>query len=284
MKKLMNESPATTPSPRPRGEGGRRPGEGRHSRFALAIAVLLLAAGSAHAAVDGTLSLSPAVIALRGEAGESTRQTLLLRNNTSRALSFDVEALDVVVRGGERAFVPAGSMPGSIAATAVFSAKHVTVSSGSTLPVTMTVTMPRDASSRAVVAMFRGTDKIAHGNVTATASLGALLTFTISNRVAMSVEPLFVQPQTVSANLAVSQKCTNSGAEPLVTRGVLAVIGGDGRLVGKSAMAPRRLLPGERASLGAEYNAELRPGRYRVLVTYDYEGRALTQSTEVEVR
>jgi hypothetical protein len=32
-----------------------------------------------------------------------------------------------------------------------------------------------------------------------------------------------------------------------------------------------------------EYGGELDPGRYRVFVTYDYEGKTLTQSAEVEV-
>jgi hypothetical protein len=250
----------------------------------LIVLPAILAATAALASGDGTVSLSPAVITLRGEGGQSTRQTLLLRNNTSRTLSFNVEAADVIVRDGRRVFAAAGTMPGSIAATAVFSAKKVTAAPGETVPVSVTLTIPAGSRERAVVALFHGTDKFVNGNVTSTASLGALLTFTLSDGVAMTADALMVQPQTASANLAVTQTCTNAGAEPFVTRGMLAVIGNDGRLVGKSALKPRRLLPGERATLGAEYNAELRPGRYRLLVTYDYDGHALSQSAEVEVR
>jgi FtsP/CotA-like multicopper oxidase with cupredoxin domain len=250
----------------------------------LIVIPALLAATAALASGDGTLSLSPAVITLRGAAGQSTRQTLLLRNNTSRALSFNVQAADVIVRNGERVFAPAGSTPGSIAATAVFSQTHVRVRAGETVPVNVTLTIPAGSRERAVVALFHGTDKIVSGNMTSTASLGTLLTFALSDGVAMTAEPLHVQPQTASANLTVSQRCTNAGAEPFVTRGMLAVIGNDGRLVGKSELKPRRLLPGERVTLGAEYNAELRPGHYRLLVTYDYDGHALSQSAEVEVR
>ena len=251
------------------------------NKLIVVFASLIAAAAMAG---DGTLSLSPAVITLRGEAGQSTRQTLLLRNNTSRALTFEAEADDVIVRDGRRLFVPAGATPGSIAATAVFSAKRVTVAAGKTVSIDVTMTIPHASSERAVVALFRGTDKFKQGNVTATASLGALLTFTLSDGVSMTASPLTVQPQTATSNLAVTQTCTNAGAEPLVTRGMLAVIGGDGKLVGKSALPPQRLLPGERATLGAEYAAELRPGRYRVVMTYDYEGHALSQSAEVEVR
>jgi len=235
-------------------------------------------------ASDGTVSFSSVVIALRGEAGQSTRQTLLLRNNTSRTLTFEIEATDVIVRDGRRVFARAGATPGSIAATAVFSEKKLTVAAGATVPVSLTLTIPRGSPERAVVALFHGMDKFRRGNVDATASLGALLTFTLSDGVTMTAEPLTVQPQTATSNLAVTQTCRNAGNEPLVTRGMLAVIGRDGRLIGKSALQPRRLLPGERATLAAEYGAELRPGRYRVLLTYDYEGRALSQTAEVEVR
>lgn len=233
---------------------------------------------------DGAVSLSPAVIILRGETGQSTTQTLLLRNGTSRALSFEVSAEDVVVRDGKRAFVPASSIAASVAATAVFSEKRVTVAPGEAAPVTITVTIPPNAATRAVVARFRGLDVIRNGAVGATASLGALLTFALSDDVAMTPRPLVVQPQTATSSLTVAQTCTNSGREPLVAKGIVAVIGDDGRLAGKASLAPHRLLPGEEAQFNTEYSAELAPGRYRVLVTYDYEGRALTQSAEVEVR
>jgi hypothetical protein len=249
------------------------------------LAILTLCfATMASASTDGTISLSPAVIMLRGEVGQSTTQTLLVRNSTSRPLTFVTEASDVVVNQGERRFAAAGSIPSSIAATAVFSEKTVTVPSGQSASVTITLTIPKDASNRAVVALFRGTDPVRNGSVTSTSSLGALLTFALSDSVAMKTEPLVVQPQTATRNLSVAQTCTNSGSEPLVARGMLAVLDASGKLAGKTAFAPRRLLPGERIKLGADYAAELAPGRYRVLVTYDYEGRSLTQSAEVDVR
>ena len=248
-------------------------------RLFLPCTLLLLLTAAAHAS-DGTVALSPAVIMLRGEAGQSTTQTLLLRNGTSQTLSFDVVAQDVVVRDGKRVFTDAGQIPASIAATGVFSRRKIKVPPGQSVPVTATFTIPPNASTRAVLTLFRGSDKIRN----ATYSLGSLLTFTLSDRAALSADPLQVQPQSATANLAVAQTCINSGSEPLVARGMLAVIGADGRLAGKATLDPRRLLPGERAELGAQYAADLQPGRYRVLVTYDYEGGALTQSAEVTIQ
>ena len=252
------------------------------SRISLSLALLLLAFG-AFAEEDGTLSLSPAVVMLRGDQGQSTTQTLTLTNGTSRPFSFDLVAQDVVVRDGKRTFVDAGSIPGSIAATAVFSQKHIEIAPKETVTVTVTATLPPSTSQRAIVAMFRGTNRVMSGNVPMLASLGSLLTFSITEEVTMTAEPLMVRPQSASANLGVSQACTNNGREPLVAKGVVAILDEAGKLVGKSDLKPHRLLPGESADLGTEYAGELASGSYRVFVTYDYEGRSLSTSSDVVI-
>lgn len=246
--------------------------------------LLLLAPLVAHAGADGTLSLSPAVVMLRGDHGQSTTQTLRLVNGTSRPFSFDLVAQDVVGREGERTYADAGMLPGSIAATAVFSRNHVEVPSGETVIVDITVTLPPETGLRGVRALFKGTNRVMSGNVPMLASLGSLLTFTTGGDVTLAAEPLVLRPQSATANLGASHKCTNSGSEPLVAKGVMAIVDARGALVGRSALQPHRLMPGESATLGAEYAGELDPGKYRVLVTYDYEGQTLTRTAELEVR
>jgi hypothetical protein len=250
----------------------------------LSFFLLLLAPLFAYAGADGTLSLSPAVVMLRGDHGQTTTQTLRLMNGTSRPFSFDLVAQDVVGRGGEREYVDAGMLPGSIAATAVFSQSHVEVPPGETVTVDITVTLPAETKLRGVRALFKGTNRVMSGNVPMIASLGALLTFTIGSDVAMLAEPLVLRPQSATANFGASHTCTNSGSEPLVAKGVMAIVDARGALIGRSALQPHRLMPGESATLGAEYAGELDPGKYRVLVTYDYEGQTLTRTADVEVR
>lgn len=251
-------------------------------RIALVLALLLITFG-AFAAEDGTLSLSPAVVMLSGSYGQSTTQTLTLLNGTSRPFSFDLVAQDVIVRDGKRAFVDAGEIAGSIAATAVFSRKHVEIPPGQSETVTMTVTLPPSTQQRAVVALFRGTNTVMSGKVPMTASLGSLLTFTLSNDINVSASPMHVRPQTDAANLGVEQSLTNAGREPFVAKGVMAVIDKKGSLVGKSELLPHRFLPGESAQLGGEYAGELAPGAYTVFVTYEYAGRTVTSSAAVEI-
>ncbi|HEY0143437.1 MAG TPA: hypothetical protein VGF48_21275 [Thermoanaerobaculia bacterium] len=249
----------------------------------LLILLLLLTPFAAHAAEDGTLSLAPAVVMLKGEYGQSTTQTMTLTNGTSRAFSFDLVAMDVVVRDGKRVFVEAGTIAGSIAATAVFSQKHVDIPPNETAAVAVTVTLAAGAQHRAVVISFRGTNKVMSGHVPMTASLGALLTFNLDGAAELSAADLHVRPQSATENLAVAQTCTNSGREPFVAKGVMAVVDERGSLVGRSSLEPRRLLPGESTRLGGEFGGELASGKYRVVVTYDYDGGTLTRSAEVVI-
>jgi hypothetical protein len=250
----------------------------------LTLLVTLLLSFVAYADQDGTLSLSPAVVMLRGDHGQSTTQTLRLLNGTSRPFSFDLIAQDVVAQDGQRTYADAGMLPGSIAATAVFSQQHVEVPAGQAVTVDITVTLPAETQLRGVRALFRGTNRVMSGNVPMLASLGALLTFTVTGEVSLSAEPLVLRPQSTSANLGASHTCTNSGREPLVAKGVMAIVDARGALVGRSTLHPHRLMPGESASLGGEYAGELDPGQYRVLLTYDYEGQTLTRSAELVIR
>jgi hypothetical protein len=249
----------------------------------LAPILLALAALSAQAKEDGTLSLTPAVVMLRGDHGQSTRQTFTLTNGTSRPFSFDLVATDVVVRDGKRVMMDAGSIAGSIAGTAVFSQQHVDVPPGQSASVNVTLTLAPGAEHRAVVVTFRGTNKVMSGNVPMTASLGSLMTFSLTDQRELSAGELSVHPQSATANLTVAQTCRNSGHEPFVAKGVLAIVDAHGALVGRESLQPRRLLPGEQMELGGEYPGELASGRYRVVVTYDYEGGTLTKSAEVVI-
>jgi hypothetical protein len=249
----------------------------------LLILPLFALAAVAQAGEDGTLSLSPAVVMLQGDHGQSTRQTFTLTNGTSRPFSFDLVASDVIVRDGKRVLVDAGSIAGSIAGTAVFSQKHVDVPPGQSAAVAVTLTLAPAAEHRAVVVTFRGTNTVMSGNVPMTASLGSLMTFTLSGQRELSAGELSVRPQSAAKNLAVAQSCRNSGTEPFVAKGVMAIVDAWGALVGRESLEPRRLLPGEQTELGGEYPGELASGTYRVVVTYDYEGGTLTKSAEVVI-
>jgi hypothetical protein len=232
---------------------------------------------------DGSISLSPAVVQLTGSFGQTTTQPLTISNGTPSQLVFEMIAEDVVTRDGKRAFVPAGESAGSIAATAVFSRHDITVAPAMSETVNVTLTIPPGATERAVAVIFRGTTKVAHGSVGVVASIGTLLTFSVSGDVNVVTEPMEVRAQTTSGNLRLAQWCVNRGSEPVVARAVGAIIDSHGTLAGKVVFEAQRYLPGERLEMSGEFGGELSPGLYSVLITYDLEGKKSfsTSSTTV---
>jgi hypothetical protein len=195
-----------------------------------------------------------------------------------------MEAVDVVTRGGHRIFVPAGEERRSIAATAVFSAKETVIAPGATGTATVTVTVPPETTIRAVAVVFRGKTRAAtQQGVGMTASLGCLLTFTLSDDFRVEASPVEVTRQTEHANVAFSQWLMNTGVEPVVATGVAALLNKAGALVGKVPIEGQRLLPGERLEFRTDYPAQLNPGQYQAVLSLQYEDKVLTSSADVVV-
>jgi len=221
----------------------------------------------------------------KGSFGQGLTQTLNLTNQTARDFAFEMVAEDVIIKDGKRIFVPAGETPNSIAATAVFSRKTVVVKAFSSAEVDVRLTLPAQTDIRAVVAMFRGTDKLptASGAVGMTASLGTLITFNLTDNLKLAPEAVRVNPASETANMTIAQWIANSGTEPALPEGTAAVLNASGSLVGKATFAPQRLLPGERLEFSAEYPGELPPGHYRALCSFQFAGKTLTSEGNFDV-
>src|SRR6478752_3107842 len=232
-----------------------------------------------------SISLSPAVIMAKGNFGQGLTQTLTLTNQTARDFAFEMIAEDVLIKDGKRVFVAAGEAPNSIAATAVFTQKTVLVKPFSSVSVDVRLTLPAQTNIRAVVAMFRGTDKLptSSGAVGMTASLGSLITFNLTDNVKLQPEPVRVNPASETANMKIAQWISNTGTEPALPEGAAAVLNSSGALLGKTIFDPQRLLPGERLEFSAEYPGDLPAGKYRALCSYQFEGKTLTTEVAFEV-
>jgi hypothetical protein len=221
----------------------------------------------------------------RGSYGQGLTQTLTMTNNTGVEFAFEMQAEDVVIRDGKRVFVPAGEAENSIAATAVFSQKQVIAKPYSPVSVDVRLTIPAATKIRAVVAMFRGTNKLATSSsaVGMTASLGALITFNLTDNVKLDPEAVHVVPATETSNLTISQWVTNIGTEPVLPDGMAVLLNGKGNLVSKVPLQPQRLLPGERLEFSAEYPDQLQPGDYKAMCTLQFEGKTLTSDAAFKV-
>jgi len=237
------------------------------------------------AADKPSISLSPAVVMAKGSFNQTLTQTLTLTNQTGRDFAFEMVAEDVLIKDGKRIFVAAGETPNSIATSAVFTQKTVLVKPFSAVSVDVRLTLPAETNIRAVVAMFRGTDKLptASGAVGMTASLGSLITFNLSDNVKLQPEAVRVIPASETANMKIAQWISNTGTEPVLPEGAAVVLNAGGGLVGKAVFDPQRLLPGERLEFSAEYPGELLPGNYRALCSYQFEGKTLTSEAPFQV-
>jgi hypothetical protein len=233
------------------------------------------------------ISLSPSVVMIKAQPGQSYRQTLRLTNHTARELAFRLEAQDVVADEGRRAFLSGGERTGSIAATAVFSPKEIVIAPGAVGVAEVTLTVPPSSTVRGVAAVFRGQTVVGTQNgVAMTASLGSLITFTLTGDIRLEAADPEVSAQTDTRNLAITEWVTNVGAEPVVASGAVAFLNQAGALVGKAAVEPQRLMPGERLSFKAEYPALLASGRYRAILSLEYDDqvrKVLTRTAEFTV-
>lgn len=227
------------------------------------------------------ISLSPAVVMLNGQPGQAHRQTLRLTNHTSTELAFSLEAQDVVAEDGQRVFTPAGERADSIAVTAVFSPTTIVILPGQVGSADVTLTVPNRTAVRAVAAVFRGHTPVnPRTGVAMTASLGCLITFTLSNDIRVEPLPATVSAQSESTNLAVRQLVVNVGTEPAIPSGTLAVLNTAGVLVGKAPVEAQRLMPGERLEFGAEYPTLLPEGKYKAVLSVGYDEKVLTSAVD----
>jgi hypothetical protein len=236
-------------------------------------------AGDEGGSPQASISLSPAIIMVRGKLGQSTTHTLTIMNHTANEVRFNLATEDVVVREGKRSYSPAGQIANGIAATAVASPGSVVVKTGEEASVQITLTLPPETGQRAVVTFFRG-DVVNPGNgeIGLGASLGTLITFNVSSDYKVEAGPVQASLQTPTANLILSQELRNSGSEPVMPKGVIAILSASGKRAAKAVFTPQRLLPGERLTFAATNPAQLVPGHYRTLSSFEFEGKVQTSA------
>ena len=99
----------------------------------------------------------------------------------------------------------------------------------------------------------------------------------------MDAGALEAKPPTSSSNAQLRSKLVNDGTEPVVPTGMAIILDAQGRLVGKTPFTAQRLLPGEAATLVADYPGELPAGAYRAVATFDIAGHPLMLTSALSV-
>jgi hypothetical protein len=135
-----------------------------------------------------------------------------------------------------------------------------------------------------VVTFFRGIlTPQSDGVVGLGASLGTLTTFSLSTDFRLESGPLEASLQTPEANAILSEELHNTGTEPVVPKGIVVILNASGKRVAKAPFKTQRLLPGERVVFVATNPAQLAPGHYRTLSSFEFERRVFTSAGEFSI-
>jgi hypothetical protein len=216
------------------------------------------------------IALSPAVIMVKAQANASSTHVLTISNMTRANYRFYLEAYDVVIAGGRRTFIPAGETPDGIARSAIFDPPALDLPPGISADVKITLTIPPAPSVRAVAAVFHGQTAVpGRDGLMVTGSLGALITYNLSDELSFDIAAPTVALQTEASNLTVTTEVSNTGHEPAIPKGSMAILSSVGKLVGRVPIESHRLLPGEHFNFAVEYPHALKGGDYRAMLAFE---------------
>jgi hypothetical protein len=231
---------------------------------------------------ENSIGLSPASISLKGTPGQMATQSFKIVNGTDTSYKFRVQVADVLVEDGKRKFLPAGQSRGSIAALVTAPPGEINLSPGQNSSVPVTFVLPENTDIRAVAVFFIGEQATAKPETQfrARISLGTVVDFTASEAILLQAVPPQITPQTSTTNMLTTQDLVNAGREPFIAKAVAAFLDKSGKLMGKVTFEQKRLLPGERNALHAEYPGTLPPGKYRALCSIEYGGKLLTTTAD----
>jgi hypothetical protein len=231
------------------------------------------------------LTLTPAVIMIKAKPGQTISQELTLWNNTGNELEFHMEAQDIVVRDGKRVFLPAGESEGSIARYASFSNEDLLALPRSSVSVRVTLTLPASPVPRAIACIFMGRSRMgSRQSVAMTASLGALFTFSLAGDFQIEKQPLQVLVDPGAGIITFRERLKNTGSDPVVPEGVIAVTNEKGTLIARMPVTSQRLLPGETLEFTAEQVGLPKTGNYKALFLVENQSAFVSNSAEFTVK
>ena len=106
------------------------------------------------------VTLSPAVVQVESNPGQSVSYALTLTNHSKQQLNFHLTAADLAGEYGRLGTVPWSQSHTGPAVGVEFSPPTVDVKPGQTLSVNVTLTKPRDSAGRSILILLNGTDEI----------------------------------------------------------------------------------------------------------------------------
>jgi len=169
---------------------------------------------SAALSTPDSFTLAPAVAIIQCHPGETFSRSFTFYNPSSRELTFEAVAQDVVLHDGRVSFVRAGSILNGMAATAVFAERFFNVKPRQSRSISVSLTAHPQTTSQGVLIQFRGTDRVAVNSTLGIApTLGTLLLVSLERETPGGAEPAAPNLGSRLSSFKVSQWAESTDAE-----------------------------------------------------------------------
>jgi hypothetical protein len=249
------------------------------SRRIAAIGALVVAHAASVRAQS--LGLAPADIRAAFKPGQIIQFDLSVSNDGDTPVSMRTSVMDLWYDEltNEKIFGVPGTLPRSAANWVTFVPPTFTAPAHGTGKVHVTITPPPDATGGAYAVLFveskpepaatRAPDGRA---MFANVRLGALALLTAegTDEYQLDVTDTKLTPPGPSENLSLDLQLANKGNVHVFPQPRLTILNASKQVMGRAEGEPKRLLPGQRGSVGVSWAGSLPSGDYTAVVTLTY--------------
>lgn len=251
----------------------------------LFILALLLFSPAAEA-----LTLSPGVLKIQAEAGESRTYTIKVFNEGKQALQITPAVQDWAYNPkGEKIFRPAGTLPFSLAPYVKLETTPFVLGSRQSRQVNLQVNVPADKlGGHHAMAFFHAVPYLPQpqpfrSQVKMAIRLGTTLLYENPASSVIQSRILAVEAQAIERQPKLQLKVKNEGNTWINSAATVAVLDSADNLLGTFKLSPQIVLRGQQATLSAHWKHKLKPGTYHLLITYQYREKSTTVSRNLTV-
>jgi hypothetical protein len=229
-----------------------------------------------------SLTLTPAILEAQVRRGATYANSFTLMNGTNARLRVRCSLYDYwYSEKNQRLTARPGTLPRSASAWVQFSSSEVLIEPKSSASVKFVISVPQDAAGGYYTSPTfeaEAADELPAGSGAMTSQakikirFHGLLLLTTTEATEYNVEIMDVQltPPTRATALELRVDVRNRSTAHTRLQGVFAVLDESRKLAARGRIQEKRLLPGERNILKAEWPGELIPGRYIAIVTLTY--------------
>ncbi|MBV9073090.1 MAG: hypothetical protein JOZ10_05605 [Acidobacteria bacterium] len=252
--------------------------------FLLPVLLILIIAGASSAQ---SIGLAPAQIVADFKPGVPFEQELSVANNGSEAVELHVQITDLWYNDkNEKVFTAPGTSPRSAANWIQFVPEKFEVVPGASQKMKAIITPPVDARGGYYAVLFVESKPVATNKETADGKrvftnmrIGCLVMLTARNSEAYNVNlnDLKLVPPSANQGLKLTFSVDNESNTHIFPLARLAILSPQHKLVGKAESEMKRFLPGQKDTMGVNWDGDLNSGDYTAVLSLVYGSHVETR-------